>query len=149
MSIHNHLCKFPALWIPAYAGMTDRWASYWLQGSIQRAGAQQDNTTDRIPLSLDGRGPKPVPVSDTGAEGETRQHNPSLRTRHDGIDSRLRGNDGPGLSYCLEASIHRARNDTGRCHILSRFQGTSGRSGFGHLYIDAENRFESLCRMLR
>ena len=30
----------------------------------------KSNTTDRIPLSLDGRGPKPVPVPDTGAEGE-------------------------------------------------------------------------------
>ena len=30
---------------------------------------EQDNT-DRIPLFLDGRGSKPVPVPDTGAEGE-------------------------------------------------------------------------------
>ena len=37
-------------------------------------GIQQAKTTNRIPLSLDGRGPKPVPVPDTGSEGEQDNH---------------------------------------------------------------------------
>ena len=48
------------------------------------------SNTHHIPRSLDGRGIKePVPVLDTGSEGETRQHHPRP------VDSRLRGNDGP------------------------------------------------------
>ena len=33
-------------------------------------------TPTAIPLSLDGRGPKPVPVPDTGAEGEQVKNTP-------------------------------------------------------------------------
>ena len=45
--------------------------SYWLQGSIHRVWHSKSKTTNNIPLSLDGRGPKPVPVPDTGARVKT------------------------------------------------------------------------------
>ena len=36
---------------------------------VQGRAANKSKPTDRIPLSLDGRGSKPVPVPDTGSRG--------------------------------------------------------------------------------
>ena len=77
------------------------------------------------PLSLDGRGIKePVPVPDTGAEGEndaTHRHNPANPDSErqntatpciipHPVDSRIGGNLWRGMwpSYWLQGSIHRA-----------------------------------------
>ena len=65
---------------PQSRGVVTRHAEYLLDTTVAQArtgfkavstgwGIQQYNT-NRIPLSLDGRGPKPVPVPDTGVEGE-------------------------------------------------------------------------------
>ena len=69
----------------------------------------------QIPLSHQGRGPKPVPVPDAGAEGETRQshhrvipskaRNLETPTTHPcPVDSCLRGNDGGGTAAVILAS---------------------------------------------
>ena len=75
------------------AGLTTRQTnagpSYWLQGSIHSAGDNKTKQPPLFPISLDGRGPKPVPVPDTGAKGENKTV-PSLHP----VVSRLRGNDG-------------------------------------------------------
>ena len=48
--VRNDGIPFPALWIPAYAGMTGQGPSYWLQGSIHRAGqgGQQFKTPKKL-----------------------------------------------------------------------------------------------------
>ena len=56
------------------------------------------------PLSLDERGPKPVPVPDTGAEGEIMQSLQRVIPAQAGIH-RV---DVSWPSYWLQGSIHRA-----------------------------------------
>ena len=75
--------------------------------------------THHIPLSLDGRGPKPVPVPDTGARVK---NDAPASSRHCGLDpqSRGAGQGGTGETrqhqhpsrHCgLDPPVHRDEND--------------------------------------
>ena len=79
--------------------------SYWLQGSIHRAGQQQDNTNHHFPLSLDGRGIK--------GEGENdATHSP----RHCGLDPQSRREAAGHLSFQHPSpSFPRRLQSTGQC----------------------------------
>ena len=77
--------------IPAYAGMTERAGGRHtgFKAVSTGRGDNKPTPTDRIPLSLDGRGIK--------GEGEN-ETVPSLHP----VDSRLRGNDGPACHCGLD-----------------------------------------------
>ena len=71
------MCVCPALWIPAYAAMTDQTVIADLirnpEGKRQGAGETSQHQPTESPSPLMGEESKPVPVLDTGAEGEQSQ----------------------------------------------------------------------------